>query len=82
MLEVNPKFDVPAARLRIAAVTPFTSIDYPGKLSAVVFVRGCPWKCVYCQNPWMQDRRPQEGDSDWSRVIDLLKRRQGLLDGV
>ncbi|MDO4936499.1 MAG: anaerobic ribonucleoside-triphosphate reductase activating protein, partial [Sutterellaceae bacterium] len=52
------------------------------KLSAVVFVRGCPWKCVYCQNPWMQDRRPQEGDTDWARVIDLLKRRQGLLDGV
>lgn len=82
MLQVNPAFDVQASRLKIAALTPFTSIDYPGKLSAVVFVRGCPWKCVYCQNPWMQDRHSQQEDISWARVLDLLSRRQGLLDGV
>jgi len=34
---------VPAARreLQVGGLTPFTSIDYPGKLSAVVFVQGC-----------------------------------------
>ena len=31
---------VPAAKLRVAAVTPFTTSDLPGKLSAVVFVQG------------------------------------------
>ena len=73
---------VPASHLRVAAVTPFTSIDYPGKLSAVVFVRGCPWRCVYCHNPWMQSRTPQPGDESWERVEKLLARRKGLLDAV
>lgn len=82
MLEVSRQFAVKASELKIAALTPFTSIDYPGKLSAVVFVRGCPWKCVYCQNPWMQARETQEGDTSWEAVLELLKRRQGLLDGV
>lgn len=82
MLEVTPVFDVPSSKLEIAALTPFTTIDYPGKLSAVVFVRGCPWRCVYCQNAWMQNRTPQEGDVDWQKVLHLLRRRQGLLDAV
>ena len=59
-----------AEALRIAAITPFTTIDYPGKLSAVAFVQGCPWRCIYCQNPWMH------------RLEELLKRRRGLLDAV
>lgn len=82
MLQVTPPSGDSASRLKIAALTPFTSIDYPGKLSAVVFVRGCPWKCVYCQNPWMQDRHAQQEDISWAHVFDLLKRRRGLLDGV
>ncbi len=73
---------VPASHLRVAAVTPFTSIDYPGKLSAVVFVRGCPWKCVYCHNPWMQPRAAHAGDESWERVERLLAKRKGLLDAV
>lgn len=75
---------VPAASLRIAALTPFTTIDYPGKLSAVIFVQGCPWRCVYCQNAWMQTREldPNEDHPSWDDVVRLLSRRRGLLDGV
>ena len=77
-------FDVltPAAALRIAAVTPFTSSDFPGKLSAVVFLRGCPWRCAYCHNRWMRTRRAEESDPKWEDVEALLKKRRGLLDGV
>ncbi len=77
-------FDVltPASDLRVAAITPFTSIDFPGKLSAVVFLRGCPWRCVYCHNGWMRTRSRQEGDPTWDDVQRLLEKRKGLLDGV
>lgn len=68
--------------LRIAAVTPFTTLDFPGRLSAVVFVRGCPWRCVYCHNAWMQSRQPGPADVPFSEVLNLLERRQGLLDAV
>ena len=75
---------VPASALRIAGLTPFTTIDFPGKLSAVAFVQGCPWQCVYCQNAWMQSRAfdPTLEHSSWEALEALLKRRQGLLDAV
>ena len=76
--------EVSADQLRLAAITPFTTIDFPGKLSAVAFVQGCPWRCVYCHNAWMQ---PRAFDStleheSWASLEALLKRRKGLLDGV
>lgn len=73
-----------ADELRIAAITPFTTIDFPGLLSAVVFIQGCPWRCPYCQNAWMQSRQRVEGAQmiSWESVRTLLKKRRGLLDGV
>lgn len=73
-----------ASELKLAGLTPFTTIDFPGRLSAVAFVQGCPWKCVYCQNSWMQSRRfdPDLAHSSWEALESLLKRRHGLLDAV
>ena len=64
-----------ASDIRIAAVTPFTTIDYPGLLSAVAFVQGCPWRCPYCQNDWMQPREFAEGTEpvSWDAFCALLK---------
>jgi pyruvate formate lyase activating enzyme len=71
----------PSADLRVGGLTPFTNIDFPGHLSAVVFVQGCPWRCGYCHNPHLQSR---DGDSDmtWGDVRAFLERRAGLLDAV
>lgn len=73
-----------ACEIKLAGLTPFTTIDFPGKLSAVAFVQGCPWKCVYCQNSWMQSRSfdPDLAHSSWEALESLLKRRHGLLDAV
>jgi len=69
--------------LKVGGVTPFTSIDFPGKLSAVVFVQGCPWRCLYCHNPHLQSREvPIAGAPAWPQVREWLGRRRGLLDGV
>ena len=70
-----------ARRLQVGGLTPFTSIDYPGQLAAVVFVQGCPWRCGYCHNPHLQARGQDQGPS-WSEVLELLRRRAGLLDAV
>lgn len=76
--------EVDASQMRIAAITPFTSIDYPGKLSAVAFLQGCPWKCLYCQNVWMQPRSfdPRYQHSSWEAFFSLLQKRKGLLDAA
>ena len=69
------------ASLRVGGLTRFTSIDYPGKLSAVVFVQGCPWRCGYCHNPQLQARDEAAGPS-WREVMAWLPRRVGLIDAV
>lgn len=67
--------------LTAGGITPFTATDYPGKLAAVVFVQGCPWRCGYCHNPHLQQRLPHS-PLHWSRIRRLLQRRAGLLDAV
>ena len=70
--------------LKVGGLTPFTSIDYPGQLAAVVFVQGCPWRCAYCHNPHLQPRDAVHGEQsqDWHEVRDWLARRAGLIDAV
>ena len=65
----------------MGGLTPFSATDYPGKLAAVVFVQGCPWRCGYCHNPHLQTRTPQ-GTMPWQDVLTWLRRRVGLVDAV
>jgi len=67
--------------LRVGGFTQLSTTDWPGMLAAVVFCRGCPWRCRYCHNP---DLIPARGEHEipWQEVLDFLHRRQGLLDGV
>ena len=69
------------AELKVGGLTPFSATDYPGKLAAVVFVQGCPWRCGYCHNPHLQARTPN-GVMPWRDVLTLLRRRMGLVDAV
>lgn len=71
----------PAAALRIGGFLPFTMVDYPDALAAVIFCQGCPLNCVYCHN---QDLRPACAENliGWKDVHAHLTRRAGLLDAV
>ncbi|WP_295540562.1 anaerobic ribonucleoside-triphosphate reductase activating protein [uncultured Thiohalocapsa sp.] len=70
-----------AERLRIGGLTPLTSVDYPGELAAVIYCRGCPWRCPYCHNADLQN---PDGPSEpaWPEVLNFLEQRYGLLDAV
>lgn len=70
-----------AAGLNIAGLVPFSTVDWPGKLVAALFLQGCPWRCPYCHNRGILDPRA-EGCVSWKQVLDLLASRVGLLDGV
>lgn len=78
-----------AAPVPVAGVVPFSSVDWPGRLAATVFLQGCPWRCPYCHNPGLQATAPcvggvgdGAGGASWAGFVDLLGRRRGLLDGV
>lgn len=70
-----------AGGLSIAGLTPFSTVDWPGQMTATLFLQGCPWDCFYCHNPALIDPRTP-GAVTWDEVTDLLDGRVGLLDGV
>jgi pyruvate formate lyase activating enzyme len=70
-----------AQPLRVGGLTPLTTIDFPGRLAAVVYCQGCPWRCSYCHNPELLDATAPAAMS-WPQVQAFLKSRRGLLDGV
>lgn len=63
----------------VGGLTPFSTVDWPGTLAAVVFIAGCPWRCHYCHNAELQIRNARY---DWRGVRAFLDNRQGLLDAV
>ncbi len=65
----------------VGGITPFTTIDFPGRLAAVVFLQGCPWRCGYCHNPQLLPRHAPT-TQPWHTVRTWLDSRRGLLDGV
>lgn len=76
-----PEIEAAAKRLHIGGLTPLTSIDFPGRLAAVLFCQGCPWRCSYCHNPELLDANAPAA-IPWEQVLTFLNRRRGLLDGV
>ena len=66
--------------LAIAGITPFTTVDWPGKLSAVAWLAGCPWRCPYCHNHALWTSEAAQHGLD--ELLSLLESRKGLLDGV
>lgn len=63
----------------IGGLVPFSTVDWPGQLAAVVFISGCPWRCHYCHNVELQTRIARY---DWRETRDFLQTRRGLLDAV
>lgn len=66
--------------LRIGGLAPFTTVDFPGRLSAVIFCQGCPWRCRYCHNTHLQPF--SVGTMTWAEAGAFLQNRCGLLDAV
>jgi len=58
-------------------------IDYPGKVSCVVFASGCNFECPYCHNPdLVKGGLSRSILLDKEQIYRLLQRRTGVLDGV
>ncbi|OJV45585.1 MAG: anaerobic ribonucleoside-triphosphate reductase activating protein [Alphaproteobacteria bacterium 43-37] len=65
--------------LPIYSVTPFTMLDFPKHTACIVWFSGCNMRCPYCHNPQIVKSK---GRGDVGQVMEFLKKRQGLLDGV
>lgn len=65
----------------LAGLIKSSLIDYPGKISCVVFTQGCNLRCGFCHNP---DLIPSSGTNNFGEVefFEFLAKREGQLEGV
>ena len=75
----------------IGGLEKMTLIDYPGQLAAIVFTKGCNFRCHFCYNPLLvwPDRETDEKkyEKTYSPISEdefflFLESRKGRLDGV
>jgi pyruvate formate lyase activating enzyme len=78
---VADKYTVWSEITMFMAIEPFSLVDYPGHIVATVFFGGCNFRCGYCHNPSLVEVKEKPGASPFD-LIELLKSRKGLLDGV
>ncbi len=67
--------------LTVAGLIPFTTIDFPGKLAAVIFLQGCPLRCPFCHNRALQIEGTPT-DIGWPEIDVFLANRRRQLDGI
>lgn len=68
--------------MRIDGLQKMTLLDFPGKVACTVFTGGCNFRCPFCHNALLVTELPENPDYSTDEVLDFLKKRAGLLDGV
>lgn len=66
----------------IGGIQKLTLLDYPGKVACTFFTVGCNMRCPFCHNASLVARAKDADICDSRDIMDLLKKRQGILDGV
>jgi pyruvate formate lyase activating enzyme len=58
-------------------------LDYPGKVSSIIFTYGCNLRCPYCHNPELVIQKlEKERIIPEEYIFEYLKKRKGLIDAL
>ncbi len=67
-------------RFIIGGIQKTSLLDFPDKISAIVFTQGCNFNCGYCHNPDLLNLKKDIYSTDV--FFEFLEKRKGKLDGV
>lgn len=65
--------------MHIGGIQKSSLLDYPDKISAIVFTQGCNFRCGYCHNPELIVIKKKPDNFGF---FQFLEKRKGKLDGV
>jgi pyruvate formate lyase activating enzyme len=68
--------------MKIGGFQKVSLIDYPGRISAVVFTQGCNFRCPFCHNPELVDPKRFTDLIPEKEILSFLEKRKGRLDAV
>ena len=66
----------------ITGLQKLTLLDFPGKVACTLFTKGCNMRCPFCHNASLVVRADEQRPYDNYELLEFLKKRFGLLDGV
>ena len=67
--------------MKISGLQKLTLLDFPGRVACTVFLGGCNLRCPFCHNSQLLGGDAEEL-MDSGTLLDFLRKRQGVLDGV
>jgi len=65
--------------MKIGGIQKISMIDYPGKMSCVLFTSGCNFKCPYCHNPELIHTKKE---LNLEEIFLFLKTRIDFIEGI
>lgn len=68
-------------KFRLQGITDLSTIDWPGKLAAVVYLQGCDLRCPWCQNVDGVDPRGGK-EASTEEVVEHVKGLRPVVDSV
>ena len=68
--------------MKIGGFQKFSLIDYPDKISCIVFTQGCNFRCFYCHNPELVYPHLFGIPLGEEEIFDFLERRQKQLEAI
>jgi len=66
--------------MRIGGIQKTSLLDYPDKISAIIWTIGCNFRCPFCYNKDIVEGKT--GVIPEEEIISFLEKRRGLLEGV
>lgn len=68
--------------IKIYGFQKMTLLDYPGNIACTIFLGACNFKCPFCHNGSLVLAPEKEPVIPVEDIMKVLKKRQGILDGV
>lgn len=73
-------------KIPIYGLEKFSLVEWPGKISGIVFTGGCNFRCPFCHNPELIDLSSAEKDRikpfSWREIEAFLEEKKGWLDAI
>ena len=66
----------------IAGLQKTSLLDYPKKVSAIIFTQGCNFRCPFCYNPNLVTRINKKDIISQKEIFEFLAKRKKVLDAV
>jgi pyruvate formate lyase activating enzyme len=68
--------------MNIKGIHKTSLIDFPGKISSVIFTGGCNLRCGYCHNPDLICNSCDLESYSNQEAISMMEQRKNLIDGI